>query len=470
MFIRDAIVLAMVFASAPVCFLRPVYGVLVWAVMSFVNPQDFGWGVAQHASPALVIAIPTLAGFCVFSRSWNRLICRETVLLLLLWLWFTVTTLNGAHDPAFADKSESAWYHWNMLSKIFLMTAVTIAVINTERRLRYLALTIAGCFGFLALKNLPVVILTDGASRVYGPPNSMIADNNDFGLALNMALPFFFFLAKAETNRKVKWLMGLLFLVTIPAIIFTYSRGALIGLIVVLMCMILQSKQRLILSGVALLVLAFALIFAPQKWRDRMSADNALDASAKSRLNVWQYSWILAKDYPLMGGGFDAFTPSLFARYAPKAIDVHGPHSIYFGVLAEHGFIGLTLYLSMIGLSLGSLHNIARRCRRFGGPGVHYANMFRASIAGFMVSGTFLGRAYFDLFFTVIACVAILKQVENSTWIPVAAEEPRPTLLEGWSTAPDRHEIGITYSSDPRSRAGRWRPARSGVSSTAGGN
>ena len=79
-----------------------------------------------------------------------------------------------------------------------------------------------------------------------------------------------------------------------------------------------------------------------------MSTDNALDASARSRLNVWQYSWALASDYPLMGGGFEAFTPSLFARYAPDPHDVHGPHSIYFGVLAEHGFVGLSLYLTLV--------------------------------------------------------------------------------------------------------------------------
>ena len=97
----------------------------------------------------------------------------------------------------FADKAASAWYQWNMLSKIVLMTAVAMAVVDTWNRLRWLAMAIAGSFGFLVLKNLPVMIMTGGATRVYGPENSMIADNNDFGLALNMVLPFFFFLAKS---------------------------------------------------------------------------------------------------------------------------------------------------------------------------------------------------------------------------------------------------------------------------------
>jgi hypothetical protein len=35
--------------------------------------------------------------------------------------------------------------------------------------------------------------------------------------------------------------------------------------------------------------------------------------------------------------------------------------------------------------------------------------MLRFSLLGFLASGIFLGRAYFDYFFSVIACVIILK-------------------------------------------------------------
>ncbi|MGA7238033.1 MAG: DUF5935 domain-containing protein, partial [Bryobacteraceae bacterium] len=236
--IRDIFVLVVVFGSIPICFFRPTYGAALWVVMSFVNPQDFGWGLAQHSSPALLVAVPTLLGFFAFSRNWKQFNSREVILMVLLWLWFTGTTVNSAADPAFAEKASSAWYRWGLVSKILLMTAVTVGIINTWQRFRLLVLTIACSFGFLAIKTLPVMILSDGASRVYGPAYSMIADNNDFGLALNMALPFFFFLAKTEDKRHMKWLMGIFFLATIPAIIFTYSRGALVGLVAILLCML----------------------------------------------------------------------------------------------------------------------------------------------------------------------------------------------------------------------------------------
>ena len=74
------------------------------------------------------------------------------------------------------------------------------------------------------------MILTGGSFRLYGPRGSTVFDNNDLGLALNMTVPMFFFLARTATNRRMKQLMWFLFAATIPAVFFTYSRGALIGL------------------------------------------------------------------------------------------------------------------------------------------------------------------------------------------------------------------------------------------------
>jgi putative inorganic carbon (HCO3(-)) transporter len=318
------------------------------------------------------------------------------------------------------------------------MTVVMIGIIDTWKRYRLFVLTIAGSFGFLALHTLPIMILSDGASRVYGPSYSMIADNNDFGLALNMALPFFFFLAKTEERPSMKWLTGFLFVITIPAIIFTYSRGALLGLVAILLGMLLQARQKLILIPLVAVVGVFALFFTPQVWRDRMQtiAPDALDASALSRLNAWTYAWNMTEDYPLMGGGFDAFTPSLFRRYAPNAQDVHGPHSIYFGVMAEHGFTGLFLYLTLVGSCFLTLHGIVKKARYYGDDeSANYANILRLSLVGFLVSGSFLGRAYFDFYFTLVACVAILKQQCEARWAesfePLMEEAPESELVIG---------------------------------------
>jgi probable O-glycosylation ligase (exosortase A-associated) len=444
--IRDIIVLTILIGSVPFCFFRPFYGVLLWAVISFLNPQSLSWGAAQTFPAALVVGIPTVAGALFFTNMWRQLRSREVVFLLVLWTWFTLTTLNASFQPTFADHVDAAWYRWQFVSKILLMTIVTIGVVNSWSRLRWLVLAIAGSFGFFTLKAIPWMIITGGESRMYGPGNSMLADNNDFGLALNMTLPLFFFLAKSETDKRLKWLMAVLVVVTVPCILLTYSRGALVGLTVVLVWMIIRSRQRLPLILVLTVAGIFGLFLAPEKWRQRMDfaeEGTLIDDSARSRFNSWTYSFNLALDYPIMGGGFEAYTPTLFQKYAPNPLDVHGPHSIYFGVLAEHGFTGLVLYLSLIGSCFLSLFQVNRRAR-FLEPDKranysNYSTMLQMALVGFLSSGAFLGRAYFDYFFTLVACTAILSRLCLLEWqeaVSVPEEEEQQMVLSNAEDLP----------------------------------
>jgi len=412
--LRGIVLLAFFIASVPICFVRPFYGIALWAVVAFLNPQCYTWSAATVFPWALAVAIPTLAGFVVFERGWNRLRSREFFLIVVLWIWFTITSFVSTNTPLFVHHAPQTWFRWDFVSKVLLMTVVTMAILTSFDRLRKLVLVVAGCFGFMVAKSLPFMIATGGAYRLYGPPNSMIADNNDFGLALDMTLPLFFFLARTESSRWVRRLFWFLFFITIPAIFFTYSRGAVVGLVVVLTLMLLQIKQRLALLPVLVFGIVIALLFAPESWKARMdpTRPGAVDASARSRLNAWTYCWRLALDFPITGGGFDTFTPKLFDLYAPETTDVHGPHSIYFGVLAEHGFVGLFLYLSLIASCFRSASRVVRQGRLYGDRLiVQYANMFRFSLVGFLTSGMFLGRAYFDYFFTIVACIAVLKGV-----------------------------------------------------------
>lgn len=436
---RDIVLLGLLAISLPICLVRPFFGVILWTLFAFLNPQSFTYGVARTASPALAIAVPTLIGFVFGCPNWKRLFCREILMLFILWLWFTATAYNAGHEVIFASNSAATWYRWTYVSKILLMTLVTVAMVHTFSRLRWLLLTIAFAFGIMVLKTVPFLILSGGGARLYGPENSMIADNNDFGLALNLVLPFFFFLGKTETRPLVKRMMAICFLATIPAIMFTYSRGAMMGLIAILVCMFFRSRHKLVLIPVMVLLLCCAAFFAPQVWRDRMTNTTSgnLDASAMSRVNAWTYAWRLASDYPLMGGGFDDFNQPLFDRYAPNPKDVHGPHSIYFGVLAEHGFIGLGLYLALVAACFVTLNGISRRAREQGSERTqYYADLLQFSLVGFVVSGAFLGRAYFDFYFTIVACVAVLRQLSETEWSeyvqagePVEVNEPAAELL-----------------------------------------
>jgi probable O-glycosylation ligase (exosortase A-associated) len=420
--IKGVLLLTFFVLSLPACFISPFYGILLWTVVAFLDPQSsvFYWSGAQAFPWAVAVAVPTLSGFLLFTRGWlRRLMTRECALLGILWLWFATTSIISTNTPLFMHHSHETWYQLTFVSKILLMTFVMIAIVDSFDRLRILVVVMAGCFGFFVVKAVPFLILTGGAFWLYGPENSMIADNNDLGLALNMTLPLSFFLAQTEVRLWARWLFGFVFLVTIPSIFFTYSRGALLGLMVVLLVMLAQSKRRFLLIPTMAFGVSIAMLFAPPAWRSRMdpTRPDAIDGSAQSRLNAWRYARNLASDYPIAGGGFETFTPELFDRYAPNVRDIHGPHSIYFQILAEHGYVGLGIYLALIVSCLAKTFRIAKLALRNQDPYIlRYACMFRFSLVGFLASGLFLGRAYFDYFYSIVACIVILEAAARQRW------------------------------------------------------
>lgn len=418
--LRAALLFSVLLPCVPVCFFRPFVGVILWTIISFASPQRYAWGAAETLPSAELIAVPTILGFLVFSGGWKRLISRESVLIMIFWAWTIVTSINASLNPIFALHADLTWIRFQVVSKILLMTMVTIGIVDSFGRLKTFVITIAACFSFYVVKAIPFMIASAGSYRLHGPPKSAVEDNNDLGLALNMTLPLLLFLAQTETHPRLKRLFWFLFLVLFPGIFCTYSRGALVGLVAVIGLMLIQLKQRAVLIPALLLAIAIAVVFAPQQWKERMNLTNeetTLDKSAMSRINAWTFAWNLVNDYPVAGGGFDTFQRYLFQRYAPDNSDVHGPHSVYFGVLGEHGFVGLGLYLTLVCSCFMSLRRIIKGARARGDDIAEaYAHMFQFSLVAFLTCGLFLGRAYFDYYFTLVACLVILKRACLSAW------------------------------------------------------
>jgi putative inorganic carbon (hco3(-)) transporter len=419
-----------------VCFIRPMYGIVLWTVVAFLNPHTYTWAAVDLFPWALAVAVPTILGFIVIEGRWEALQNRNVYLIAVLWCWFTITTYVSTHTPLFAHHAADTWFRWNFVSKVLLMSAMMVPIISNFARLRTLVIVIACCFGFFVVKGVPFLIMTGGAHRLYGPEHSMIADNNDFGLAMNMTMPFYFCLAQTESNPWVRRLFGIVFVMTIPVIFFTYSRGALVGLIATLGFMFLRVRQRLVLIPVIALGILVAVFFAPDGWKHRMdpTRTDAVDGSAQQRLNAWAYARRLAAEFPVTGGGFGTFTAQLVSRYAPEMKNIRGlgPHSVYFQILAEHGYVGLALYLALLASCFLMARRIIRNARYFDDPVIEkYAIMFQISLIAFVVSGAFLGRAYFDYTFTIAACVAVLDRIAHQEWIHIQeAQEVEPSELE----------------------------------------
>ncbi len=415
---RDLILIAIFVGAAPVCLFNPYFGVLMWTWVAYFNPHRFTWGIAYNFPAAIVIAIPTLVG-TLFTRKMNKsFLTRESVLLLVLWTWYGFTYLHATYVPFFQGHILDSQTELIRVSKILLMTMIVILLVTTRERLKLLLLVTALSFGLLAIKGALFGMQTGGESRVWGPPDSFLSDNNAFGLALNMSLPMLYFMAGIEENRVLKRIMQLAFVCAIFNVILTYSRGGLLGLAAALALIALKSRHRLIAGFLLVAGVLVVLTLAPEAWMARMGrfAHGDLDSSANQRLVSWRTTWNFVHDYPITGGGFNALPDvAVFQRYQseplPEGFLSSGPHSIYFQELEENGFVGLGLYLSLVFSCLASMSSLRRQARKLASANwmVPYTYIVEVSIATFLVSGAFLGFANFDLYFQVVAITVVLK-------------------------------------------------------------
>lgn len=403
---RDFILFGIIFGLVPFCFLRPWIGVLVFAWLSYMNPHRFTWSAAYDFPFAKIIAVVTIFGLIFNKEKMSLPKTRETIFIILLGLYFTFTNF-------YAFNPHAAWFEWNKVIKILIMTLVTILLINDRKKLKYLIMVIAFSIGFLGIKGAVFTLATGGKYMVLGPGGSFFSSNNDLALALNMALPMFFYLAKDEENRKLKTVFWFTFVMSMVSVIFTFSRGGFLTLAGVGTLLLLKSKHKILAAMVVSVALIIGMTYIPEKWFKRMETIKTYeeDRSAMGRINAWYTALNIAKDRPLTGGGFETFSWQVFDRYAPNPDDVHDVHSIYFEVLGEHGFVAFGLFIALIFFSLST----TRKLKIFAGKNKdlkwveNYSDMLQISLIAYMVGGTFLGRAYFDLFYHIVAMGIIMK-------------------------------------------------------------
>ena len=164
----------------------------------------------------------------------------------------------------------------------------------------------------------------------------------------------------------------------------------------------LKSRRKLVLGLVFAPLIPIAIGFMPESWTSRMQTIETYqsdEGSAMARLRTWGMLINLANDRPLVGGGFEPYSPKTFATYGLSPDDVHSAHSVYFQMLGEHGYVGLGLFLALV-FACWRVSGRLIRASRDRPDLVWVDNLARAtqvSLVGFAFGGAFVNIAYWEL-------------------------------------------------------------------------
>ena len=403
---RDVLLTIFVLGCIPWILRRPHVGALMYVWLSLMNPHRLTFGFAYSFPFATIIAIATLASL-VLSGDKKRIPWSPLLVVWLLFVvWMNISTL-------FALVPDQAVIEWDRAMKIQLMIFVVMLVTYGKDRINAFVWVIVVSLGFFGVKGGIFSILTGGQHRVMGPWDSFITENNTLALALIMTLPLMRYLMVAAVNKYVRYGMIAAIGLTTMSILSSHSRGALLAGAMILLFLIMKSRHKVGFSIAAAVILPIMLMFMPQAWFDRMGtiAEYDQDASAMGRINAWWFAFNIAKEHPITGGGFRVFTEDLFLQYAPNPLSFHDAHSIYFEVLGEQGFVGLFLFMALGFLAFRSCSWIIKHSRTREGltwTG-DLAAMLQVSLVGYATGGAFLGLAYYDLYYDLIAIIIVLR-------------------------------------------------------------
>jgi Family of unknown function (DUF5935)/O-Antigen ligase len=388
---RDLFVAGLVVGLLPTCFRRPFIGLLLFSLLAYMRIQDLTWGFARFQRWSFYVAVITLAGFVLGSGPKRMLPDLRNYIMVGLMVFVGLSLVaNGTYD-ARGDMARYVEY-----LKIVGVAIFTTAVVKNRDYLRVLVWIIALSFGFFGVKNGLLGILSGGNLKIIQGPGGMLADNNDFALALCMGLPLLFHLGLAERRPLMRRTLLAMVPLTAITIMATHSRGAFLAMGCCMLVIVWRSKNRV--AGLATI------------------GEYQADSSAQGRLDAWRVAGNMITANPVFGVGFDKFTRNYRAydlKKGPRAgvpdTGIHVAHNSYLQIWAECGTPTMVMYLLLIALSFLDLWKVRRlaRVRYHASWILSYTTMFEASMVAFVVGSFFLNRAQFDLFYHFVAVVMV---------------------------------------------------------------
>jgi probable O-glycosylation ligase (exosortase A-associated) len=429
---RDIAVTLIVFGSLPFILRQPFIGILMWTWLGFMNPHRLAWGFSVTMPFAMIVAITTLISVLISREPKQIPWKREVILLATFLLWMLLTT-------TFSFYPQLAWEQMEKVAKIFLMIFVAMIICNTRERLSQLVWVLALSIGFYGVKGGIFTITTGGGFRVQGPEGTFITGNNEMGLALVMTIPLLYYLSQQASRTGVRIAILAAMALTALAGLGTQSRGALLGMVGMVVFFWLKSRSKLKVMLLLLVLSPLLLFLMPESWYERMSSirNYETDASAMGRIHAWKFAYELALKR-FVGGGFNCFQEEIFRMYVPEFGRAHDSHSIFFGTLGHHGFPGLMLFLMLILCTWRSASAVIRATRR--DPEMRWLGdlmaMTQVSLVAYLGAGTFLGMQYFDYFYNLILIVVAGRVILARHLVAkVAGDEAAVGTAKGWPSA-----------------------------------
>ena len=393
--------------------MAPFYLIIIFLAMEYGRPQELLSFISYLHIPAVVITLLTFYGLFIKRFQWDD---KQTLLYVLLLVFMVI------HGPMAVNNYWALRVFIAMIINFIAYLSICNYVDSEEKYAKLVSvwLVIHIFMAIIGIKNYGAGI------------GGFLGDENDFCMTLNMIIPFSFFLAVSSSGKNKIYYI-LLTCLFVFVIILTRSRGGFVGLCVMFLYCWLRTKKKIITGLFLVLLVGFAVIFAPSSYWNRMETIQTEGASAgtgEERVYEWKIGWHIFLDNPIMGVGQGNF-PFVFKKYEVEVMGGEDPfygrsvagraaHSVYFTLLPELGLIGLFIFSGIVYYNLrdvGKIKSLLDNKRRLnvskiiGDKYYYMAVALEGSLISYLVSGIFISILYYPNFWILMGFIISLRKI-----------------------------------------------------------
>ncbi|UCE67752.1 MAG: O-antigen ligase family protein [Candidatus Zixiibacteriota bacterium] len=390
----------------------PYYGVYLYFLYIYLRPYEF-IPVLGALRLTMFIEIITLISWILKLMKTKGIVKWNTFSSLFLGfigvIGITVIT---------AENNFFAYTVFMVMLVVFIIFIVATNVVDSVSRLQKIIWILLIIHFYFAIKGINTFVT--GSYYAAGQYTSghvgggYIGDENDFALAINMMIPYAFF-GVFYFKGKAKLISIALLVTFVFAIISSFSRGGLVGLVCLLLYCIFSSGKKLLSLGLIVALIISMGLFAPASyWEEAETIQEIDQGTANARIEYWKTAFRMFIDNPVVGvgaGNGGIHMPAYIRGVKdPNTQWGRAFHGTFPQIIAELGVLGSFFYFSMIIIVFRLLYRIKTRKVGEGGSksSQYIANSIIGSLIGYFVCSAFLSTAYYPHLWATFSFAAIL--------------------------------------------------------------
>jgi probable O-glycosylation ligase (exosortase A-associated) len=415
----------------------PYIGVLVYYFFAVARPQgmwkddlpplDFGWSywVAIGVMCSTVIGRLGLFNYPTYGPSRGAAPLRWNAIHLCL----VVFAFWQVMSYVLSEDQNHAYVSFLEYVKIFVVFLLASYALTRVDHLWYLlvAITLATVYVAYEMNQIYFVFKRNDLWRIgFGG-----LDNNGAGLLIAMGIPLCYFLWEA-TRSKIRWVYLLFIPVIGHAVMLSFSRGALLSVLLVAPMIFVFSRNKIWVAAVYVAGAIFVVATSGPELQERFFSISKHDSdeSAQSRLKTWAMAVKLANDKPLFGYGIRC---SQLHTEAINGVKNQAIHNTYLQMAADSGWPGMGLYIGLIGGSMLMAGLVWWRTRKW--PMVPTVLRARAvavmvitSLSIYAIGATFLSLETSEMSYILALIGAQLWSIHKAGGIEAVARQELPAI------------------------------------------